>query len=146
MRGRRPRRPAEGGPDGPPSVHAGRPQAPALRADPTVDRALIARNALADLRDPALPGHARLLFWSPFGRSFAGDSGESYFERNVRAAPFDGLAVRVFLPGVGSVRFVTACRSMPAPYRYAVHRPDGTLRVTGSAALDSVLTGSVPVR
>ena len=122
------------------------PGSPALRADPTVDRALIARNAVEGLQGAALAEHTRLLFWSPIGQSFAGSSGESYFERNVRTALFEGLAVRVFLPAVDSVRFVSAYRSMPAPYRYAVYRPDGTLRVASSAELDSVLAGSTPAR
>ena len=64
----------------------------------------------------------------------------------MRAALFEGLAVRLFLPTVDSVRFVTAYRSLPDPYRYAVYRPDGTLRVASSAELDSVLAGSAPAR
>ena len=47
------------------------PGSPGLRADPTVDRALIAERAIASLRESALPAHARLAFWSPIGRSFA---------------------------------------------------------------------------
>jgi hypothetical protein len=120
--------------------------APTLRADAVVDRALIAGRAIADLRKSALPARTRLLLWSPIGRSLAGKAGESYFEQNVRTALFDGLAVRVFLPAVDSVRFVTAYRSLPEPYRYAVYRPDGALRVAGSAELDSVVAGSTPVR
>ena len=122
------------------------PGSPALRADAVVDRSLIAGRALADLRKSTLPARTRLLFWSPIGRSFAGNTGEGYFERNVRTALFEGLAVRVFLPAVDSVRFVTAYRSLPDPYRYAVYRPDGTLRVASSAELDSVLAGSAPLR
>ncbi len=120
--------------------------APTLRADAVVDRALIAGRAIADLRKSTLPARARLLLWSPIGRSFAGNTGESYFEQNVRAALFEGLAVRVFFPAVDSARFVTTYRSMPEPYRYAVYRPDGALRVAGSAELDSVVGGSPPAR
>jgi hypothetical protein len=47
---------------------------------------------------------------------------------------------------VDRVRFVTTCRSMPDPCRYAVQRPDGTLRVASSAELDSIVAGSAPAR
>ena len=120
--------------------------APTLRADAVVDRALIAERAIADLRKSALPAGTRLLLWSPIGRSLAGNTGDSYFEQNVRTALFEGLAVRLFFPAVDSVRFVTAYRSMPEPYRWAVYRPDGTLRVASSAELDSVVAGSTPAR
>ena len=120
--------------------------APVLRADAVVDRALIAERAIADLRKSALPAGTRLLLWSPIGRSVAPDAGESYFERNVRAALFDGVAVRVFFPAVDSVRFVGAYRSLPDPYRYAVYRPDGALRVASSAELDPVVARSAPAR
>ena len=120
--------------------------APTLRADAVVDRALIAERAIADLRKSTLPAGTRLLLWSPIGRSLAGNTGDSYFEQNVRTALFEGLAVRLFFPAVDSVRFVTAYRSMPEPYRYAVYRPDGTLRVASSAELDSVVAGSAPGR
>jgi hypothetical protein len=119
--------------------------APGLYSDAVVDRAAIARRALEGLRGAALPDHARLLFWSPIGRAQApGPARESYFELNVRAALFDGLAVRVFFPGVDSVRFVTDYRPLPEPYRYAVYRPDGGLAVASSATLDSVLAASAP--
>jgi len=119
---------------------------PTLRADAVVDRALIAERAIADLRKSTLPAGTRLLLWSPIGRSLAGDTGESYFEQNARTALFDGLAIRIFFPGVDSVRFVSAYRSMPEPYRYAVYRPDGTLRVASSTELDSIVAGSAPTR
>lgn len=119
---------------------------PTLRADAVVDRALIAERAITDLRKSTLPAGTRLLLWSPIGRSRARDAAESYFEQNVRTALFEGLAVRVFFPAVDSVRFVSAYRSMPEPYRYAVYRPDGTLRVASSAELDSVVAGSAAAR
>jgi hypothetical protein len=119
---------------------------PTLRADAVVDRALIAERAIADLSKSTLPAETRLLLWSPIGRSRTGDTGESYFEQNVRTALFDGLAVRIFFPAVDSVRFVGTYRSMPEPYRYAVYRPDGALRVASSAELDSVVAGSAPSR
>jgi hypothetical protein len=121
------------------------PGVPGLYSDAIVDRSGIARHAIESLRTAALPPRARLLFWSPIGRAQAPDAArESYFETNVRTALFDGLAVRVFFPGVDSVRFVTAYRSLPDPYRYAVYRPDGRLAVASSATLDSVLAASAP--
>jgi len=117
-----------------------------LRSDVTVDRGSIARNAIHALSEAGVPDGARLLFWSPIARAAGGpaDGGENYLERNVRTALFDGLAVRVFFPGVDSVRFVTAYRSLPAPYRWAVYRPDGRLRLAASAELDSVLRAGPP--
>ena len=56
----------------------------------------------------------------------------------------DGLAVRLLLPAADSVRFVTAYRRLPAPYRYAVYRPNGLLRVADSPTLDSVLASHAP--
>ena len=122
------------------------PGSPGLRLDPTVDRARIARRAIADLREAAPPAGTRLAFWSPIGRALAGGGTESYFERNVRAALFEGVAVRVFCPGVDSVRFVGAYRPLPEPWRYAVYRPDGALRIASSATLDSLLAGPAPAR
>ena len=118
-----------------------------LRADPIVDRARIARRVAEDLKDPALPAGTRLAFWSPtsiaIGRASDGDSAvarrETYFERNVRSALPDGLAVRVLFPQVDSVVFVRSYRTLPEPWRYAVYRVDGTLRVGSSAELDSVV-------
>ncbi|MBI5709120.1 MAG: glycosyltransferase family 39 protein [Candidatus Eisenbacteria bacterium] len=120
-----------------------------LRADPTVDRARIATNALADLRAAGLPRGARLLFWSPIaegGVSATPSPRESYWERNVRAALLDGLAVRVMLPQVGGVEFVRAFRPAPEPYRYAVYRPDGKLGVATPAELDSLIRANAGAR
>lgn len=83
---------------------------PELRSEPVVDRARIA----ARVRDgiaaaPALDGRT-VVFWSPESRAqFAapGDPRETYWERNVRTALYDGLAVRLFAPGVDSVAFAT---------------------------------------
>jgi hypothetical protein len=120
------------------------PISPVLHADATVDRTTIARSAIASLAGSAPPRGSRLLFWSPIARSLARDSGpgESYFEANVRAALFDGLAVRLFFPQVDSVAFVTSYAPRPEPWRYAVYRPDGRLRLATSAQLDSLLSHS----
>ena len=64
---------------------------------------------------------------------------ETYWERNVREALLDGLAVRVMFPQVAAVRFTREFRPLPPEGRYAVYRPDGLLRVAPWAEVDSVL-------
>jgi hypothetical protein len=115
-----------------------------LRSDPVIDRARIAERVDRDLGAADLPRGTRLAFWSPslvaLGRSAGADSsGATYLEGNVRTALLEGLAVRVLLPQVDSVAFVRAYRPLPAPWRYAVYRYDGSLRVATSAELDTVL-------
>ena len=118
-----------------------------IRADRTVDRALVAANALRDLRAAALPPHARLVFWSPQSQAMHRDRGgdpayESYGEANMRAALLDGLAVRVMLRGVDSVRFVRAFDAADTSGRWCAYRPDGALGVTGAQALARVIAGA----
>jgi hypothetical protein len=116
-----------------------------LRADPVIDRARIARRVRDDLAAANLAAGTRLCFWSPslvaLGRATRRDTtaGETYMERNLRSALLDGLAVRVMFPAVDSVVFVRAYTSLPLPWRYAVYRLDGSLRVAPSAELDTVL-------
>jgi hypothetical protein len=112
-----------------------------LHADTTVDRGLIAERAITSLRHADLAPHTRLLFWSPLARGPAGaqENRESYFETNVRTALFDGLAARLFFRQIDSVGFVREYASLPARYRWAVYRPDGVLRVSTSAEIDSSL-------
>jgi hypothetical protein len=84
---------------------------PELRAEPIVDRARIASNVRAGVVNAPLPAGATLLFYSPEARAMApaADPGaETYWERNVRGALYDGVAVRLFAPRVREVRFVTA--------------------------------------
>jgi len=116
---------------------------PELRADPTVDRARIAGNVYADLRQASLPPRTRLLFWSPSAidleRAMGRDPArESYLEHNVRGALMDGLAVRVLFPQVQGVEFVRAFRPIDNSERYALYRPDGHVRVAGAHELDSL--------
>jgi len=122
---------------------------PELRADATVDRARIAANAIGDLRAAALPAGAELRFWSPAAIGRERDAGEdarveSYWEANVRAALADGLAVRVFFPRVGSVRFVRSFEPADDGVRWAVFQPNGHLHVAGSAELAAVLRDLAP--
>jgi hypothetical protein len=117
---------------------------PELRSDATVDRARIAEHVVQDLDAARLPPGTRLAFWSPtlvaLGDSVQRDSSQpTYMEQNVRTALLDGLAVRVMFPQVDSVVFVRGYRSLPEPWRYAVYRLDGSLKVATSAELDTVL-------
>jgi hypothetical protein len=120
---------------------------PELRADPTVDRARIAGNVRESLAGYAQPPGDTLRFWSPIASSL-GPHGEplatpspreTYWERNVRDALLDGLAVRVMFPRVAAVRFVREYRPAGDHDRYAIYRPDGRLIVATSAAVDSFL-------
>ncbi len=118
-----------------------------LRAEPVVDRARIAGNVYQSLASARLPRDVTLLFWSPIAASLGPHGGpltqpsprETYWERNVRQALLDGLAVRVMLPQVVDVRFVREFRPAPSTQRYAVYRPDGRVRVATPAEVDSIL-------
>lgn len=115
-----------------------------LRADPTVDRARIAANVAAGLRGAALARGTTLHVWSPQSRALAVERGgdpaaESYFERNLRAALLDGLAIRVMAPAVDSVRFEATFDTLTARGTWAVVAPDGRLRVAAADSLRSVV-------
>ena len=120
---------------------------PDMRADPTVDRARIARNVFESLRRSPLPEGARLEFWSPALLSARSDpqrlTAERYWVTNVQSALFDGLGVRVMYPRVAEVRFAAELPSPPMPDRpadrVAVFRRDGILRVAEPAEIDSLL-------
>jgi hypothetical protein len=121
---------------------------PELRSDATVDRALIARRVYEDLSAAALPPGVELRFWSPASRALererrpAGipESEETYWERNVRTALLDGIALRVLFPQVGAVRFVREFEPAGDSTRYAVYLPTGALRVGTSAELEHYLS------
>jgi len=118
-----------------------------LRADPTVDRARIARRVHDGLAAADLPAGARLLFWSPASMRFERQlhpqadviGTETYWERNVRAALQDGLGVRVMFPQVDSVEFLHAYRPAEADRRFVLYDIDGMVRVETPARVDSVL-------
>lgn len=107
-----------------------------LRADPTVDRALVLERVTAGIGRAALPAGARLWFWSPVRITFGPDS---YWERNVRAATYEGMAIRVLFPAVREVRFVPELAPADADVRYAIYGIDGRTDVFTWAALDSIL-------
>jgi hypothetical protein len=120
---------------------------PELRSDPTVDRARIAANAIGDLRAAALAPGTSLRLWSPASiarvRESGGDpSHESYWEINVRSALYDGLAVRVCLPALRSVRFVRAFSAADPRVRWGVYLPNGHLRVGTTAEIAAALAAS----
>jgi hypothetical protein len=125
---------------------------PDLRADPIVDRARIARRVYESLLATRLPDGVTLLFWSPTASSLgprgemlpAPAPGETYWERNVRNALVNGLAVRVMFPRVRRVEFVREFRPVPEDHRYAVYRPDGRLLVLRPAELDSIIRRLAP--
>jgi hypothetical protein len=118
-----------------------------LRADPIVDRARIARRVYDGLRAARIPRGTRLVFWSPssmrYERRIHPDADvigkETYWERNVRAALQDGLAVRVMFPQVDSVAFLHAYRAAGADTRFVLYDPDGTVSVATPAHVDSML-------
>ena len=118
-----------------------------LRRDPTVDRAIIAKNAFEDLRHAELPDGIRLLFWLPGVVELQRKAGrdttqETYLERNVRIALLDGLGVRVLFPAVREAEFVRARRPVGPSEAYAIYRHDGHLRVVRGAQLDSLEFGT----
>ena len=124
-------------------------KAPGLRADAIVDRALIAANAVGDLRAADLPAHANLAIWSPQSQAMAANEGvpahrEGYYESNLRAALLDGLAIRVALPQVSQARFVRAFDPADSLAWWAVLRYDGHLRAMPPGELARVLARAEP--
>lgn len=115
-----------------------------LRADPVVDRARIAANAIADLRAATLPAHAVVRVWSPQAQAMAAAAGappdrEGYYERNLREALAGGLAVRVAISGVDSAVFVRAFDPADSLAWWAVTRYDGRLRLLRGGELARAL-------
>jgi hypothetical protein len=122
-------------------------KAEGLRADPVVDRALIAANALADLRAADLPAGAALRLWSPQAQAMAASEGvptdrEGYYETNLRTALAGGLAVRVALPQVASASFARTFDPADSLAWWAVCRYDGRLRVLRAGELASTIAAA----
>ena len=117
---------------------------PELRAEATVDRALIAAHAIDDLHTGSPPAATHVWFWSPASIARQQAEGkdpalESYWESNVRTALADGLAARLFEPQLAQTRFVRAFEPAGDSVRYAVYLPNGHLRLGTPAELDSML-------
>jgi len=123
---------------------------PELRADPTIDRSRIARNAFESLRAAHVLDGMNLVFWSPTsapmlagtmaGRAAA--SADRYYAANLRAALLDGLAIRVMFPGVHGVSFAPPETSRSAASaestRVAVYTPGGHLKLLTIGEFDSM--------
>jgi hypothetical protein len=107
---------------------------PELRAEPIVDRARIATQVRNAVEAAALPPGTTLLFYSPEARAMApasNPSRETYWERNVRSALYEGIAVRLFQPAVREVRFVTEPAADSA--WYALYDITGRTRIVRTA-------------
>jgi hypothetical protein len=119
---------------------------PQMRSNATVDRARIVANVRESLAGSQMPPGARVVFWSPISIGLGpvrtdaqGDTIETYWESNVRAALMDGLGVRLLAPQVGGVEFVRSFESADPDAFWAVYRPDGRLKIARAGELDSVL-------
>lgn len=124
-------------------------KAEGLRADAIVDRALIALNALTDLRAATLPAGSRLTLWSPQSQAMSANEGmpperEGYYESNLRAALLDGLAIRVALPQVEEARFVRTFDAADSLAWWAVLRYDGHLRALPPGELARLMARAQP--
>lgn len=113
---------------------------PRLRSDPVVDRARIARRVIEGLRAADLPPGARVRLWSPEAVALAWRQGlppgrQGYWERNLRAALYGGLAVRVMLPGIREAAFVAGPSPAPDSTWYALVAIDGATEVVTPAEL-----------
>lgn len=124
-----------------------------LLADPTVDRAIIARNVRDGLARAALPEGSRLAIWCPrtfqpgLAAAAAADTArDTYYEANLRSALMEGVAVRVMFPAVHEVRFARAFAPDPARPLWAVARNDGMVQVRPQEDLARMLAARPDIR
>ena len=129
------------------------PVYPAMRADSTVDRALIAERVIQGLRRARIPNGTYLVFIlrERIARNarIAKGSGEAppsreevYPETNVKVALLGGLGVRALVSAVDSVRFATTLGTPDPRARYVLYAPTGEVEVFDAASLDSLLRSS----
>ena len=112
-----------------------------LRSDAIVDRSLVVDRVARGVKTAALPPGSRLWLWSP-ARLVAGlppEAPDTYWERNVRAATLDGLAIRVLFPQIREATFVRSLSPVPSDIYYGVFGTDGRTDVFTWAVLDSML-------
>jgi hypothetical protein len=110
---------------------------PELRSNPIVDRARIARRLVDGLRAAQLPPGARLVLRSPSSLRFerqvrTGTSlvpGDTYWDRSVRAAVMEDLALRMALPQLSDVTFRYTRPAIDTTLVVALYDPDGSVRV-----------------
>jgi hypothetical protein len=111
---------------------------------------LIAERAIATLRQAQLPPGTELVLLSRarvalLGRILRGSGEpppppeEAYLESNVRAALYDGMAVRVLFPAVDSVAFNRNVGPGTTRRRYGIYAATGEVEVYDAATLDSLL-------
>ncbi len=107
-----------------------------LRAEPIVDRALIAARVRAGLDAAHLPAGVTLYFYSPDARALAAadSTRPTYWERNVQSALYGGLAVRLFAPAVRDVRFIVR-PVVPDSAWIALYDVAGRTRIVNAADL-----------
>jgi hypothetical protein len=119
---------------------------PALRADATVDRALVMERLAASVREARLPAGSRLVVWSParFLGQAPPEAPELFWESNARTAAQDGLALEVLFPALDTVRFARDPRAVRPGDHVAVLRADGSAQVVSAAFLDSLLAAGPP--
>lgn len=115
-----------------PLGHGGR------RADPIVDRAIIARRSFESLRDDPLPDGTVLLLWSPPRAGDASAGGGDYWARNVEAAVAGAVGMAVMAPGLAGSTFVPAPRALAAEERLGIYRHDGTIEVATAERAESL--------
>jgi hypothetical protein len=120
---------------------------PGTRSEPLVDRALIAEKVVRGVAGASYVEGTTLRLVSPEalaleaagGPGTYGPGRETYWERNVRSALYEGLAIRLFVPPIARVEFVRgASAEGERPVRHAAYRVTGETRVLGAAELDSL--------
>ena len=111
-----------------------------LRANSTVNRALVGQRIHDAIAKAELPAHTNLYFWSPARHFVPVDTtlAETYWERNARAATQDGLSVRLLFPQIDSVTFLRHPRPIPERDRYVVYGVDGSSAIATWGRVDSV--------
>jgi len=107
-----------------------------MKADPTFDRATVAKNLIGDLGKRDIPRGAKLLMVSPLdeireGRIIVSPSfaeGGSYWDMNVRSAVGQGVGIKIFFPQIDTVVFADKPRPGNEDFYVFPYQWDGHLR------------------